>query len=266
MNIHRNIIYKQRKNYLFKDEIKEDIIQMITESAENIVINNIAHRDAKDWNKKEIFEALTAIHKDDNALTQEQINTIIYEDELIEKAKSYLLEAYKKREKSLPDPKILRGIEKAVILRSTDTLWMDHIDTMQNLRESVAFSGYAQKDPLTEYKALSFELFNELMAMINSNTLNTLFKIDLEKVVPQEMLKRAEIKQIQTNDAEIEKPLSSKNPVIVKTSGATGSQLTERASTGGTVIHMSDKDSGPVVGRNDPCPCGSGKKHKKCCG
>ncbi|MDP2643061.1 MAG: preprotein translocase subunit SecA, partial [Candidatus Peregrinibacteria bacterium] len=176
MNIHRNIIYKQRKNYLFKDEIKEDIIQMITESAENIVINNIAHRDAKDWNKKEIFEALTAIHKDDSALTQEQIDTIIYEDELIEKAKSYLLEAYEKREKSLPDPKILRGIEKAVILRSTDTLWMDHIDTMQNLRESVAFSGYAQKDPLTEYKALSFELFNELMAMINANTLNTLFK------------------------------------------------------------------------------------------
>ncbi|MFA6305203.1 MAG: preprotein translocase subunit SecA [Candidatus Gracilibacteria bacterium] len=266
MNIHRNIIYKQRKNYLFKEEIKDDIIQMIKEAAENIVLNNTAHRDTKDWNKKEIFEALTAIHKDESALTQEQIDKIIYEDELIEKAKSYLLEAYEKREKSLPDSKILRGIEKAVILRSTDTLWMDHIDTMQNLRESVAFSGYAQKDPLTEYKGLSFELFNELMAMIKANTLNTLFKIDLEKVIPHEMLKRAEIKQIQTNDDEIEKPLSSGNPVVIKTSGATGSNIIERASTGGTIVHVSDKNQGPIIGRNDPCPCGSGKKYKKCCG
>ncbi|MDP2643237.1 MAG: SEC-C metal-binding domain-containing protein, partial [Candidatus Peregrinibacteria bacterium] len=89
---------------------------------------------------------------------------------------------------------------------------------------------------------------------------NTLFKIDLEKVVPHEMLQQAKIKQIQTNDAEIEKPLSSDgNPVIVKASG-------ERASTGGTIIHVSDKDAGPVIGRNDPCPCGSGKKYKKCCG
>lgn len=268
MNIHRNIIYKQRRNYLYKEEIKDDIIQMIEEAAGNIVTNNIANRDTKDWNKKEIFEALTAIHKDESALTQEDIDKIIYEDELIEKAKSYLLKGYEKREKSLPDPKILRGIEKAVILRSTDALWMDHIDTMQHLRESVAFSGYAQKDPLTEYKGLSFELFNELMAMIKANTLNTLFKIDLEKVVPHEMLRQAEVKQIQTNDAEIEKPLSSDgNPVIVRASGASQSgNLVERAPSGGTVVHVSDKDTGPMIGRNDPCICGSGKKYKKCCG
>ncbi len=257
MNIHRNIIYKQRRNYLFKEEIKEDIVQMIEEAAENIVTNNTSNRDTKDWNKKEILEALMAIHKDESALTTEEIDKIIYEDELIEKAKSYLLQGYEKREKSLPDPNILRGIEKAVILRSTDTLWMDHIDTMQHLRESVAFSGYAQKDPLTEYKALSFELFNELMAMIKANTLNTLFKIDLEKVVPHEMLKQAEVKKIQTNDAEIEKPLSSDtssgNPVIVSTSG-------------NPVIAAVDKDTGPTIGRNDPCTCGSGKKYKKCCG
>ncbi len=261
MNIHRNIIYKQRRSYLFKDEIKEDILQMLKETAENIVTNNISNRDVKDWNKKEIFEALTAIHKNESALTQEEIDKIIYEDELIEKAKSYLLGAYEKREKSLPDPKILRGIEKAVILRSTDALWMDHIDTMQHLRESVAFSGYAQKDPLTEYKGLSFELFNELMAMIKANTLNTLFKIDLEKVVPQEMLKQAEVKQIQTNDAEIEKPLSSGassgNPVIVKASGTSSS---------GNVVRVASKDVAPEIGRNEPCTCGSGKKYKKCCG
>jgi preprotein translocase subunit SecA len=97
---------------------------------------------------------------------------------------------------------LIRALEKAIFLRTTDMLWMDHIDSMQRLRENVAFSGYAQKDPLTEYKSEAFKMFNKMMGDITQNTINTLFKIDFETVVPKQIM-------INTENAETNKERES---------------------------------------------------------
>ncbi|MBI4975294.1 preprotein translocase subunit SecA [Candidatus Peregrinibacteria bacterium] len=267
MNIHREIIYKRRRKFLFKDDVKEEIEETIAETAESIVENHTGFRNQEEWDYEKLLEGLSTIHKDEeNPLTLEDISNIRSQDELKQKAKKYLLDGYKKKISALSDESIIRPIEKAVFLRTCDALWMEHLDTMTELREKVAFSGYAQKDPLTEYKSQAFEMFNELLAMIRDNTVNTLFKIDLEKTVPREMLKKSEIENAQTNEDQINSPLSgdrksildntqksssNENPMIVKTSSS--HQQTQ------TPKH-------PEAGRNDPCPCESGKKYKKCCG
>jgi len=116
----------------------------------------------------------------------------------------------------------------------------------------VAFSGYAQKNPLNEYKAQGYSLFMELLHNIKFNTVNTLYKIDIEKIVPSDLLKKAEIRGIKTNKEEIENLKNTRalqensNPVFTRTRHSTPLQIEK-------------------IGRNDPCPCGSGKKYKKCC-
>ena len=162
----------------------------------------------------------------------------------------------------LADSKILRQIEKAVFLRANDTLWVEHIDTVTQLRENVAFSGYAQKDPLIEYKTQAFQLFTTLLEMIRTNTVTTLFKVDIAKSVPIELLKKNEEKNMQTNADEVEAQLSgglrqstqsSDNPVVVRVDSPKRRPLAPPP--------IQEK-----VGRNEPCPCKSGKKYKKCCG
>jgi preprotein translocase subunit SecA len=271
MNLHRDVVYKKRQKFLKKDDQHEDIEAMIEETAESTVRNYTEARPVKQWNYKEIWESITAIHKDEkNPLKIEALQEIKDQDELIKTIKNYLKETYQAREKSLPE-NIMRSIEKAVYLRANDTLWMEHIDAMTNLRENVAFSGYAQKDPLTEYKSIAFEMFDEMMGMIRNNTVNTLFKIDLEKVVPQQMLQRSEIRNIRTNEDQVESPLSgSRRSMIIPNGGITRSTFSEATSENPVIIKATSQNpaakQAPKVGRNDPCPCGSGKKFKKCCG
>lgn len=237
MNIHRNLIYKRRKKFLEKEDLYEDIKEMIEETAEGIVRNHTEARQQKEWNYQAIFDGLTAIHK--GKLSIEELIQIEKQEELIEKSINYLMSSYKEKEQSLPNPEIMRKVERAVYLRANDVLWMEHIDSMTRLRENVAFSGYAQKDPLTEYKSLGYDMFMEMLAMIRNNTVNTLFKIEPEKVVPAQMLKKEEPQKITTNEKEVEEPLSG---------------------------HSKNSDNNEKTGRNDICPCGSGKKYKKCCG
>ncbi len=282
MNIHRNIIYKRRKNILEKENINEEIQSMINDLAEGLVRNYTEARPHKEWNFKEIHEAVNAIHKNsEEPYSLEKISTIKNQDELIKTTQKYLQQHYKDRETQLPEPKIMRRIEKSVYLRANDILWMDHINQMSKLRENVAFSGYAQKDPLTEYKSQGFETFNDMLGMISSNTVNTLFKIDLEKVVPAQILRKSEAQNTQTNAAQVSAPLSG-NPkaagkapnVTVTRSTFENAKNTESSEDNPVVVRVSQAEPEPItqpgngekVGRNDPCPCGSGKKHKKCCG
>jgi preprotein translocase subunit SecA len=263
MNIHRDIIYKRRRKFLEKEDLSADITEIINEAAASIVHNHTDARTPIEWDYAKIAEGLNAIHKDEKApMAAEILESIKDQDELIKKAQEYLLAAYKEREESLPETKMMRAIEKAVFLRTNDALWMEHIDEMSRLREVVAFSGYAQKDPLTEYKTMAFTMFNELVFMINTNTVNTLFKMNFQKVFPNEMLQKAEVKNVNTNENQIESVLSGEkqrgqgesggNPVVIK--------------VGGNATPKTQPQKVQKVGRNDPCPCGSGKKYKKCHG
>ncbi|MBI4232388.1 SEC-C domain-containing protein, partial [Candidatus Peregrinibacteria bacterium] len=276
MNIHRTVIYKRRRKFLEKEDNKEDIQEMIRETAEAIVRNHTEARHQQEWNYHDIFEAISAIHS--GSLNLEELESIKNQNELVEKCQNYLLQAYDEKEGDLPEPAIMRHVERAVFLRANDTLWMEHIDAMSRLRENVAFSGYAQKDPLTEYRSQGYEMFLELVGMIRANTVNTLFKIKPAQVVPAQMLARSQIRNMQTNEEEVEAGLTgNKGPILntearnkrleeagikirtVNDTSVTHSTLDEEETASSSIDHTK-------VGRNDPCPCGSGKKYKKCHG
>jgi preprotein translocase subunit SecA len=265
MNVHRNIIYKRRKELLDKENIHEEVLNMMREIAQVIVMSRTEpDYNPKTWDQKNIFETLTTIYKDESSVIRlEEFEEIKDQQKLIEFASQYLVESYKKKISELPEESLIYPIEKAVFLRTNDNLWMEHIDEMSHLRETVAFSGYAQKDPLIEYKSQAFEMFNELIDTVRSNTVNTLFKIDVRKAVPHQMLAKSTVQNMQTNEDQVQaqltgggithSTLNSNNPVIIK------------ANSPKSVI-QNQKSVFPKVGRNDPCPCGSGKKYKKCHG
>jgi preprotein translocase subunit SecA len=289
MNVHREIIYKRRRKLLESENVKDEILEMIKEEAENLVLNQTAGRPPKDWDFEKIVEAINTLAP--NTSKQFAVSEIENEKEeqkVLELAQTHLLEAYEEIEKSVPDPETLRQVEKGIFLRANDTLWMEHIDEMQTLRESVSMRGYAQKDPVVEYKTEGFERFDEMIAMIRSNTINTLFKMDIQQAVPRTQVR---VKTLETNENPVmTKPtqtttttttaISNDDSVnVVKVSA--DDEPTTKKETPTTVIRADDqsqegeadhvtkseaKPSVPKVGRNDPCPCGSEKKYKKCCG
>lgn len=265
MNKHREIIYTRRHKVLNSINIKNDIILLIEKEAEKIVQNHTKKEDNESWDFHEIIGDVHAIHKDQkNPLSIEKIETMDSQENLIEKIKLYLFKAYEEKENILTDSEILRKLERNVYLNIIDTLWMEHIDNMQQLRESVALKGYAQRDPLIEYKEEAYYLFTKLLNEIQSNTVGTLFKINLEQQLPEHLLKiKAPPSVMITNSEQIDSVLSGNAHGIETSKSETSTQL-----TGNPVIIKADapKPLHSSVGRNEPCPCGSGKKYKKCHG
>jgi preprotein translocase subunit SecA len=141
---------------------------------------------------------------------QNNFNKAKDEESKIDYLKTYLLEKYQNREDQLTDAQILRQIEKSISLSVIDTHWMEHIDAMQELRESVSLRGYGQKDPLIEYKDIGFQQFKELLAKISHDTINSLFKIDLAKSLPAHLLKTSAVNSdLITNSDQIEDALQT---------------------------------------------------------
>lgn len=255
MNKHREIIYAKRRKILENENLKNDIILLIEEEAEGIVLNHIGGRNYKEWNYDEIYETVSAMHKE-SKLNKEVLGNIIEEEKLIEHIKDYLINAYKQKEDKVTK-EIMRRLEKAVYLRTIDILWMEHIDYMTDLKKNVAFSGYGQKDPLIVYKEEAFERFKELNNQIRSNTVNTIFKVELQQT-PAQTFSQQSGSTYTTNQDEIESPLTGSSS-IASDSGSGGNPVVIRTRNTNTQTF-------PKVGRNDPCPCGSGKKYKKCHG
>ncbi|HPU94571.1 MAG TPA: preprotein translocase subunit SecA [Candidatus Gracilibacteria bacterium] len=273
MNVHRDIMYTRRKKFLASEDIKEEILKMMDEEAEMIVMNHTGGRPSEEWDIQKIADALNAIPKNPTQkINPEDLKKEVNENQVVRIAQEFLHGEYENIEKKLPDANILRSIEKAVFLRSNDMLWMEHIDEMQDLREAVSMQGYGQRDPVVEYKSQAFQKFDEMIGMIRTNTVNTLFKIDLTEKVAQKVTEETKVSNIQTNANEVESTLtgtiSDNNAVIAKPKVIKVSANSPTSIDSGSVVGSSH--TGQIisnkVGRNDPCPCGSGKKYKKCCG
>ena len=211
MNRQRETIYKKRKDILVKDDLKKETLEMIREEIERFV----QFHSQEKINYKEIAEITKSIFP---VSQDEPLEKILENLETSEKISEYLIkiaeEDYQKKEEEVEN-KNMRQIEKHVLLRSIDTLWMDHLDNMDHLRDSVRLRAYGQKDPLVEYKNEGIIMFRRLLESIQTTVANTIYKVTLAPVSPAEVLTKA---------------------------------------------------GQSKVGRNSPCPCGSGKKFKKCCG
>lgn len=291
MNKHRDIIYKRRQKILVKiaeaeegrsagDEealpLHEEIVASLRGEAERLADVHAGSEDPDEWNAKEIAESMAAMHGDfARTVTEDYVRSFKDRLKLRESLVEIVMEYYgRKCDKT--DRETLSNAENLITLRSIDTHWMDHIDDMSHLREQVAFSGYAQRDPLIEYQDQGFRRFQSLLATINATIVRTVLQADFtqfsrQAVLEMEMEEQEEEGALETNAAQIEGELQtgvSTSFLPEAQQQPTGGDFAFPA--GGAPQRIKAAPSAPKaaakVGRNDPCPCGSGKKYKKCHG
>jgi len=231
MNLQREVIYGQRQKVLNGENVKESILKMLRDTVAETVDRFSGGSDVPDdWNIPAMTEYLEKIFlpADSVSFTRED-KEYLTKDGLIEKFTNIGLELYEKKEEEFT-PQNMRELERIVLLRAVDRKWMDHIDDMDQLRHGITLRAYAQRDPVIEYKFEGYNMFEEMIAAIREETLMHIFH------------------------ARIETPLERKQQATPQTAKLEGEEEKKPAK------------SSEKVGRNDPCPCGSGKKYKKCCG
>lgn len=230
MNQQREIIYKQRREILFSDNIREVVIGMLLPIVDRIVE---AHCTSdlleEEWDLQAIIDYLNGSMLQEGQLTVEEISGLDKE-EIIDKIKALVHSLYEEREQQLGE-ETMREFEKVVVLRAVDSKWMDHIDAMDQLRQGIHLRAYGGTDPLREYQFEGFEMFNEMIQDVQEEVATYIMKAHVES-----NLERQAVAEGQAVDPSGEP--QAKKPA-----------------------KRDDK-----VGRNDPCPCGSGKKYKQCHG
>ena len=230
MNTQREIIYKQRREVLNGENLKEKIQKMMHSVIEEIITT---HENEEGLDKEGLKTEVKSILDID--LSEINENT----SELIEDLYNKVLANYEAKAKEIGEEQI-REIERVVMLKVVDQKWMDHIDAMDELKDGIGLRAYGQKDPVAQYKIEGFDMFDQ---MVND------IKIDVVKLLLHlKGIQKVERKQTVKITGE-----GLKNTQEVKTNKTTQSNTTVR-------------NNGPQVGRNDLCPCGSGKKYKNCCG
>ncbi|MBC8570593.1 preprotein translocase subunit SecA [Zongyangia hominis] len=237
MNRQREIIYGQRSKVLDGEDLKDNILKMIEAVVQTAVDQFIPNTDDKaDWNLdglKGYF--LGWILSDDDLVYNDDELFGLSREELVTTITGKAKEAYAAKEEKLGS-ELMRELERVVLLRNVDAKWMDHIDAMDELKRGIYLRSYAQKDPVVEYRLEGFDMFEEMNNSIREDTVKMLFTIQIKS---EEAPKREQVAKPTTASHGGDGDGSEKKQPIKK---------------------------GKKIGRNDPCPCGSGKKYKKCCG
>jgi preprotein translocase subunit SecA len=283
MNKHREIIYVRRQKILDRlaeveetesgkrqsenDEVAplhENVLDALRQEAVAIIDSHAQVDDSEHWDTKEMSETVAALHP----VLREKFTPETFEKfpdrETAKKELGEFLVHFFEAKCEEEDKDIVARAERVITLQSIDTRWMDHIDDMSHLREQVAFAGFAQRDPLIEYKDQGFQRFQQLLSSVENTIIRMLLQADFKQFAPREFLLEAQdaLDQLQTNEDVIEEGLGhgvgkggkkgSQNPIVMNAD--------DHASAGSAPL------SADKIGRNDPCPCGSGKKYKKCHG
>ena len=231
MNQQREVIYGQRRQILMGEGLKENIMSMINQMIDqymDLYANEKLY--PEDWDVNSLAESCTNLFAPKGRLVPEELEKFS-RDELKDELYSVAKEAYDLRE-AMFGADGMRELEKVVMLKVVDNKWIEHLDHMDMLREGITLRAYGQRDPLIEYKIEAFDMFERMIANIQEEIARTVFQVNIV-VQPEDHLKDA--KEVH---ADISAEEDSKKPVV----------------------------NGETTGRNDLCPCGSGKKFKKCCG
>lgn len=227
MNRQRQEIYSFRREILQSDSVKERIFEIIENEVEDLLLI-YCPEGADEWNLDGLKNALYGMFSIDFDI--EGLRSV---DQIAEYLISKIKDAYEKKEQEVGS-ELMRYIEKTVLLQIIDTQWKDHLLSLDHIKEGIGLRGYAQKDPLVEYKKEAFEIFSEMIRRINAEVLMRLFRIQVSHQREEEVRMR-----------------SNQRLIYNRGDGGPSQQP----------VHKERK-----IGRNDPCPCGSGKKYKKCCG
>ena len=232
MNEQREIIYKERRQVLDGESMKDVILKMIKDIVSQVVDRTISDEQApEDWDFTQLNIELRSIIPLTEYMPSADETKNMKKAALKETLTEMALQAYADKESEFPDPESMREAERVVLLKTIDRKWMDHIDDMDQLRQGIGLQAYAQRDPLNEYKMAGYDMFNEMMASIREDTVKMMFRVKVEK--PEEREQVAKVTGTNKDDSGVKAPV---------------------------------RRNAPKIQPNDPCPCGSGKKYKQCCG
>lgn len=230
MNEQREIIYEERRRVLDGENMRDSIFHMINDYVENVVDAEISpDTDYEDWNLAALNRSIYSVIPM-APVTEEDVKKMS-QKELKHMLKERAAKAYEIKEAEFPEPEHIREIERVVLLKVIDAKWMAHIDDMDQLRQGIGLQAYGNRDPKVEYKMLGYDMFGEMTRGITEDTVRTLFHIRVEQKVEREQ--------------------------VAKVTGTNKDESAARAPK---------KRAEKKIYPNDPCPCGSGKKYKQCCG
>jgi preprotein translocase subunit SecA len=233
MNKQREIIYSERAKVLNGENIKDNIVKMIETISDSIVDMYCSESDIPDnWDLNGMIKYAENVLLPAGALDIKEIDLDTVTAQQLKdtiRVKAHAL--YEEKETEFGE-ELIRELERRILLKTVDEKWMDHIDNMDQLKYGIGLRAYGQRDPVIEYKREGFEMFDEMIRNIQQDTVKMLFHIRKENVV--------------VHREQVAKPIE--------------------ASHGEDTVKKPKKREIAKVGRNDPCPCGSGKKYKKCCG
>ncbi len=242
MNKQREIIYQQRRDVLQGDDVQEVVRDMVDELVESVAAEFYQDRiDSVDWDWDALAERMQEFFHIQPEWTEQQ-RTDLKEDQLRELVVAAVEDKYRQQEE-LNGVEVQRQLEKLILLQIVDSLWKDHLLSMDHLKEGIGLRGYGQKNPLNEYKREGFEMFGRLMETIKIQVVSSLMRV---RVVQEDDVERMEEERRRRREME-------KQRMRIQGTGNSSEETQEPL--------RSDK-----IGRNAPCPCGSGKKYKKCCG
>ncbi|WP_432630973.1 preprotein translocase subunit SecA [Brotaphodocola sp.] len=229
-NEQREIIYAERRKVLDGDNMRDLVLKMITDIVENAVDMSISdEQSVSDWDWAELNNLLTPVIP--LQPINEENHPVSKKNELKHMLKEEAIKLYEEKEAQFPDAEQVREIERVVLLKVIDNKWMNHIDDMDQLREGIGLQAYGQRDPVVEYKMSAYEMFEAMTAAITEETVRILFHIRVEQKLEREPAAKV-----------------------------TGTNRDESA------VQAPKKREEQKIYPNDPCPCGSGKKYKQCCG
>ena len=229
-NEQREIIYAERRKVLDGDNMRDLVLKMITDIVENAVDMSISdEQSVSDWDWAELNNLLTPVIP--LQPINEENHPVSKKNELKHMLKEEAIKLYEEKEAQFPDAEQVREIERVVLLKVIDNKWMNHIDDMDQLREGIGLQAYGQRDPVVEYKMSAYEMFEAMTAAITEETDRILFHIRVEQKLEREPAAKV-----------------------------TGTNRDESA------VQAPKKREEQKIYPNDPCPCGSGKKYKQCCG
>ena len=229
-NEQREIIYKERRQVLDGENMRDAIYKMITDIVDNAVDMCFSDDvDAEEWDLNEFNTVLRQIIPIE-PLTPEKVKGK-KKNEMKHLIKEEAVKLYEAKESEFPEPEQLRELERVILLKSIDSKWMDHIDDMEILRQGIGLTAYGQRDPVVEYKMAAFDMFNSMITSIQEDTVRMLYHVHVEQKIEREQV--AKVTGTNKDDSSARKPVQRKEIKVYP---------------------------------NDPCPCGSGKKYKQCCG
>ncbi len=231
MNDQREIIYAERLRVLNGESMRDVIYKMITDRVENTVDTCISPDvPQEEWDINELNQLLIPIIPLE-PMTPEKIKEFKNSKELKHGLKEQAVKLYEAKEAEFPEPEAVRELERVILLKVIDRKWMDHIDDMDQLRQGIGLQAYGQRDPLVEYKMSGFDMFDAMISAIQEDTVRLLFHVRVEQKVEREEV--AKVTGTNKDDTAQNAPKRRENAKVYP---------------------------------NDPCPCGSGKKYKQCCG